>query len=76
MSHKLLHTVNLFESFTASGIQGLMRWLIFLTGVPIRKLMEVSEVQHWVPLFYWGRLVEGRGFEPPTSALRTPRSPN
>jgi len=22
------------------------------------------------------KLVEGRGFEPPTSALRTPRSPN
>jgi hypothetical protein len=76
MSHKLLHTVNLFESFIASGIQGLMGWLILLTGVPVRQLLEISGVQRWFALLYWGRLVEGRGFEPPTSALRTPRSPN
>lgn len=35
-----------------------MRWLILLTGVAVRQLMEVAGVQRWVASFYWGRLAE------------------
>lgn len=34
-----------------------MRWLVLLTGVAVRQLMEVAGVQRWVASFYWGRLV-------------------